>query len=504
MGSGDVKSRAILFGYGSRTIGHGNVNLATIIDPHEASTIALIEDDREVSYDELRSLVAAMRQRLVDEGVGRGDHVVIACGNEVHFVVAALGVLGAGATAAPINPYSPINELRRKILPVAPKLIVVGDGARGLLDEVDAFRAPMLDMASVAASVPTAPPVLSAHPDDIAFLLSTSGVSGAPKVAMLSHGNLAWVHEAIVGDGPQQIRSDDVALGVLPFAHILGLNLVLLSTLRAGGTIVLQRRFDVDTSLDLVRKHAVTMLVGAPPMWQRWAAADAPSDSMSSVRFARSGAASLPADVYERIRDHCGVEVRQGYGLTESSSVVASGRGLDVRVTSVGKPLPGVELVLVDDAGEPVDIGDVGEVVLRSPGVFKGYLNDVEATESVLTDDGWLWTGDVGVLDDDGYLYLVDRVKDIIIVSGFNVYPAEVEDVLLLHPSVRGAVVVGSAHGETGETVVAHVSGVVDEAELDAFARTYLSRYKCPTEYHFLAELPPAPHGKRVRRELRS
>ena len=238
-------------------------------------------------------------------------------------------------------------------------------------------------------------------------------------------------------------------------------------------------------------------------MWQRWAAADAPADAMASVRFARSGAASLPADVHERIKTHCGVEVRQGYGLTESSAALATGRGLDVRVTSVGKPLPGVEMVLVDDDGEPVDIGDIGEVVVRAPSVFKGYLDDPEATASVLTDDGWLWTGDVGLFDDDGYLYLVDRVKDIIIVSGFNVYPAEVEDVLMQHPDVRGAVVVGGAHGGTGETVIAHVSGDVSVAELKEFALTHLSGYKRPTEYQIVDELPHTAAGKFLRRELR-
>ena len=174
-----------------------------------------------------------------------------------------------------------------------------------------------------------------------------------------------------------------------------------------------------------------------------------------------------------------------------------------MRVTSVGKPLPGVEMVLVDDDGEPVDIGDIGEVVVRAPSVFKGYLNDPEATASILTDDGWLWIGDVGLFDDDGYLYLVDRVKDIIIVSGFNVYPAEVEDVLMEHPNVRGALVVGGAHGATGETVIAHISGDVSVEDLAEFASSQLSRYKRPTEYHIVEELPQTAAGKRLRRELR-
>lgn len=480
------------------------MNLASIIEGHAEASTALIEGDRTVTYGELRDRVDAMRAHVVAMGLAPGDRVALACGNEIHFVVAALGALGAGLVVAPINPFAPINELIRKIDHLTPSAIIVGGVLRDILDHGEEFGVALIDMLEVAATAASPPVIVERDTDDLAFLLSTSGVSGSPKVAMLSHGNLAWVQTSIVGDGPQQLRSDDVSLAVLPPAHILGLNLVILSTLRAGGAVVFQWRFDVEESLRLVREHHVTQLVGAPPMWQRWAAADAPADSMRSVRFARSGAASLPAEVFARIRDHCGVEVRQGYGLTESSAVLATGRGLDVRVTSVGRPLPGVELVLVDDEGEPVDIGDIGEVVVRAPSVFKGYLNDPEATASILTHDGWLWTGDVGLLDDDGYLYLVDRVKDIIIVSGFNVYPAEVENVLMQHPDVRGAVVVGNDHAETGETVVAHVSGDVDEEQLRAFARSQLGGYKVPTIFHFVDELPVAPTGKAIRRELRS
>ncbi len=174
-----------------------------------------------------------------------------------------------------------------------------------------------------------------------------------------------------------------------------------------------------------------------------------------------------------------------------------------MRPTSVGKVLPGVEVALVDDDGTPVDLGDEGEIVVRSPGVFTGYLHDLETTEQVLSDDGWLWTGDVGIFDDDGYLYLVDRVKDIVIVSGFNVYPAEVETVLMQHPGVSGAIVTGAPDEFTGETVVAHVSGTATEDELVALAEEQLSRYKRPTQYHFLDELPIASNGKAIRRALR-
>ena len=290
---------------------------------------------------------------------------------------------------------------------------------------------------------------------------------------------------------------------MLPFSHIFGLNLVLLATLKVGGTVVLQRRFDEVESLQLVRQYGITTLAGAPPMWQRWAAADVPDDSMATIRHASSGAAALPLAAYEAVLDRFGIEVAEGYGLTETSPIVTWSRGIAVRPTSVGKVIEGAEVVLVEPDGTPVDAGDTGEVVIRSPGVFKGYLNSPELTDAVLTDDGWFWSGDVGVFDDDGYLYLVDRIKDIIIVSGFNVYPSEVEGVLTQHPGVRGAVVVGAEDLDTGETVVAHVLGSASAEELDVFARANLSRYKCPTSYEFVDELPVASTGKLIRRELR-
>ena len=319
---------------------------------------------------------------------------------------------------------------------------------------------------------------------------------------MLSHHNLSWIHEALHRVDPP-LTPDNVTLGVLPFTHIFGLNVVLLATLEAGASIVLQQRFDADESLQLVREHGVTMLTGAPPMWQRWLDADAPDDSLATVRSAASGAAALPLGLFEAIRDRFGVEVAQGYGLTETSPVVTLGRGVPVRPTSVGRVLPGVEVALVDESGTPVDVGDEGEIVVRSPGVFIGYLDDQETTDSVLSEDGWLWTGDVGIFDDDGYLYLVDRIKDIVIVSGFNVYPAEVENVLMQHPGVSGAIVTGTPDEVTGETVVAHITGTATREELELHVADQLSRYKRPTQYHFLDELPIAANGKAIRRALR-
>ncbi|NND75402.1 MAG: AMP-binding protein [Ilumatobacter sp.] len=487
---------------GTDEMGYLEMNLAEVIEAHDAARIALIDGDTTITFGELRDRVGAMRAHLVASGVRPGDPVAIAAGNEPLFAVASLAILGVGGIVMPLNPSSPPAELQRKLVSVAPSMVLIGEIGRRLLDHGDIITSPLVDMTTIDPADGAVPPIVGRQPGDVAFYMSTSGVSGVPKVAMLTHRNLEFVQEMSVSN-ENPLLDSDVTLGVLPFAHIFGLNVVLLASMRVGACVVLQRRFDVDESLRLVREHGVTMLTGAPPMWQRWADADVPDDSLRSVRRAVSGAAALPFEVFAKIRDRYGVEIEEGYGLTETSPVITSGRGAPIRATSVGKVMPDVEVVLVDPDGSPVDVGDQGEIVVRGEGVFVGYLDDPDTTASVLTEDGWFWTGDVGIFDDEGYLFLVDRVKDIVIVSGFNVYPSEVENVLIEHPDVRGALVVGSPHGETGEMVVAYVSGTADETALRAHVDSQLSRYKRPTEYHFVEELPISDNGKPRRRELR-
>ena len=486
------------------------MNLAAVIGGHTDDLVALIDGDEQIDFGTLRGRVAAMQVDLEARGVGVDSTVALATGNDVAFVVSTLAVLGLGGIVMPLNPGSPTSELARKLAVADPSMLLVGHAGRLHLGDsaVGTATVDLIEMAANAAAVHAsgdapAAPVIVDRPDDAhAFYLATSGVSGAAKVAVLSHHNLSWIHEALQRIDPP-LTSDNVTLGVLPFTHIFGLNVVLLASLEAGAAIVLQQRFDAEESLRLVREHSVTMLTGAPPMWRRWLDAEAPDDSLASVQFAASGAAALPIGLFEGVKERFGVEIAQGYGLTETSPVVTLGRGVPVRPTSVGRVLPGVDVALVDESGTPVDVGDEGEIVVRSPGVFLGYLDDQETTDSVLSEDGWLWTGDVGIFDDDGYLYLVDRIKDIVIVSGFNVYPAEVEIVLMQCPGVSGAIVTGTPDEATGETVVAHIAGTATREELERHCDEQLSRYKRPTEYHYLDELPIAPNGKAIRRALR-
>lgn len=477
------------------------MNVALIISDKPGDSVALVEGERSVGYGELRQLVDRARANLAASGLGVDDRLAIIAGNEIDFVVATLACLGLGAQVVPVRPTSPVPELERKLASVGASSMVVGREGSWLVDDGIDLGMTLVDIHAEPTS--DAPPVVDCDPDHLAFLMLTSGVASDAKVAMLSHGNISWAHDAIQGRGANGLQAHDVSLGVLPFSHIFGLNMVLLATLRVGGTVVLQRRFDAAGSLDLIRQHGISVLSGAPPMWRQWAELDAPADSLSSVTHASSGAASLPLEVFAAIKDRYDITVAEGYGLTETSPIVTWSRGIAVKPSSVGKVIEGCEVVLAEPDGTPVETGDIGEIVVRSPGVFAGYLDSTSLTDAVLTDDGWFWTGDIGVFDDDGYLYIVDRVKDVVIVSGFNVYPSEVEMILAQHEGVRGAVVVGEEHVETGETVVAHVLGDATADELDAHARANLSRYKCPTVYRFVDELPVAPTGKLIRRELR-
>ena len=240
--------------------------------------------------------------------------------------------------------------------------------------------------------------------------------------------------------------------------HIFGLNVVLTMSLANGATVVLVQRFDPATALESIKARGVSVIPGAPAMWTAFAHFDeAPADAFAGVRIALSGAAKLPINVAERLEERFGLRIAEGYGLTEASPVVTSSVGAPPVYGSVGRVLGGIDLRIVDDGGGDALVGDAGEIWVRGPNVFAGYLDDPEATARVLTPDGWLRTGDIGMCDEDGRLYLIERAKDLVIVSGFNVYPAEVEDVLASHPDVADVGVIGVPHPHTGEAVRAYV-----------------------------------------------
>jgi long-chain acyl-CoA synthetase len=495
------------------------VNLASIIDEHPAECVALISRGSSSTYGQLRERVARVRGGLAAFGVGSGSRVALLCANGTEFVETYLATVGLGAAIVPLNPTSPAPELQRELQVVQPAVVVVDAAAAGAWRDVDrraisslrhvvATEGAQVDQATTFDELAQGEPhpAVDVEPDTLAALMFTSGTAGFPKAAMLSHGNL-WANLQQGHSARAHITSGDVVFGVLPMFHIFGLNVVLGLTLQNGGTLVVVQRFDPSTALDTIRERQVTVLPGAPPMWLAFSHfTDAPEDAFSSVRLALTGAAKMPEEAMRVLRQRFGLELAEGYGLTEASPVVTSSAGLPIRPGSVGKVLNGIEVRLVDDDGDDALAGDSGEIWVKGPNVFSGYLDDPEATATALTADGWLRTGDIGATDADGYLYLLDRAKDLIIVSGFNVYPAEVEEVLAEHPSVAEVGVVGVPHPHTGEAVKAFVvlqpGAKADEEQLISWCLDHIARYKCPGKVLFVDELPRNVSGKLLRRSL--
>jgi long-chain acyl-CoA synthetase len=327
---------------------------------------------------------------------------------------------------------------------------------------------------------------------------------------MLTHGNLAANIAQVQSHPGLAVLPTDVGLATLPFFHVFGLNVALGVALAGGIRSVLLPQFEPTRATELVRRHAVTILAGVPAMFAALLeldAAAAPADAFGSVRLAVAGAAALPEPLAAAFLDRFGVTIHEGYGLTEAAPIVTT-TAVDrlPRWGSIGPPLPGVDVRLVDADGSDAAVGDPGEIWVRGPNVFVGYWDDPDATARVLQ-DGWLRTGDVAVSDDEGFLSLVDRMKDLVIVSGFNVYPAEVEEVLLTLPDVADAAVIGVPNPRTGEAVVAFLvarPGAVTPtlASVRDHVARRLARYKVPTAVHIVSELPRNQSGKVLRRAL--
>lgn len=500
-----------------------------LVAAHPPDSTALIQGDRMVTYGELNLLAGRTAAGLRAAGVGAGDRVVVIGPNDVAFVTGLLAAQAIGAVACPFGHQNPRAVVEARVANFSPSAMIVSPLSAemgrwvidsGLLDPATVGTpagSPSDDLPMIADDEPIQP--VEVDGPDVAFILHTSGIVGSPRAAVLSNSSLATAQERIIGAGPG-LKASDISLGALPFTHVLGLNMCLLPSLRVGAAVVLQPAWQSEECLELVARHRVTQVVAVPAMWASWIAAarasGGPSSVMATVGFARSGASDLHPAVADGAYEMFGVELAQGYGLTETAGTVTFETEARLRPGSVGRPLPGVEIKLVED-GTEVEPGDRGEVWIRTGSVFDGYLGDAAATADVLISDGWLATGDVGIQDDDGTLYLIGRSKDLINVSGFNVFPAEVEEVLEAHLAVHEAVVIGEPQEMTGERVVAYITpagggglegGAAGEAAADVddiinHCRQYLARYKVPSSVHLVERLPLTPMGKRVRKELR-
>ncbi|MGA9278250.1 AMP-binding protein [Ilumatobacter sp.] len=495
------------------------MNLASIIDGADADSVALISRGRSTTYGELRDQIDHLRGGLASLGVSEGDRVALLCSNARHFVISYYATIGLGAVAVPLNPLSPARAIESEIATVGASVVVIEKLSATTWSGVDRSTVPTVihvvtgDPATVVDGrvliddLLEADPVerVDVDPDALCTLMFTSGTAGSPRAAMLTHRNLLSNIEQSL-DATDELTSHDVMYAVLPLFHIFGLNVTLNLGLAVGATVVLVQRFDPVTAIDTIADRGVTLLPGSPSMWTAFASFDHLEGSeFSTIRLALSGAAKLPIPTARLMQDRFGLVIHEGYGLTEASPIVTWSPSGPARFGSVGRVLDGMEVRLVNDDGD-IPAGDVGEIWVRGPNVFAGYFGDSDATETVLTSDGWLRTGDVATVDDDGYLWLVDRAKDLIIVSGFNVYPAEVEDVLATHPDVAGVGVVGVPHPHTGEAVKAFVvvadGSDIDEETLIEFCLDHLARYKSPNKILFVDDLPRGITGKLLRRHL--
>ena len=477
-----------------------------------ASSITFAELDANVDK------AAAGFQQL---GLATGDRVALMLGNGTSFVEAFFGALRAGMVVVPLNITYTASEVAQILADSEAAAIVVGESFHDRLGGM-AETLPSLQHVIVAGA--SAPPMgsqtwrqflssagdvqpVEVAADDLALLPYTSGTTGAPKGAMLSHGNL-MANQDQMAQTRLSVVERDVVLCVLPLFHIYALNVAMAFSLARGATVLLMERFDPLQTLEAVSSQRASIVIGAPPIYIAWINTPGVENyDLASVRFAVSGAAPLPKRVLERFESELGLVIWEGYGLTETAPLLTTVAMGDRPVPgSVGSPVPGVELRLLDDRGADVRPGDPGEVVVKGPNVFSGYWHQPEATAEVLTEDGWFSTGDVGIID-GGNLYLVDRKKDMVLVSGFNVYPREVEEVLFRHPKVAEAAVIGTPHPYTGEAVKAVVvlrpGEEADADDITDFCRRYLARFKCPEVVEFVDALPVNPSGKVLRRELR-
>ena len=473
---------------------------------------AFLSGSTSTSWRELDAQVDAAAAALAGLGLQPGDRVALSLANVLDFPIAYFGVLRAGMVAVPLNPGYTAQELRWTLSDSGARAAVVSPSGSDVLlplaDELPALEHVLVtgtswdDLLEAAAGQR---PGTAGGGEDLAVLLYTSGTSGRPKGAMLPHRALLANLDQTARIEPPVVAADDVVLLVLPLFHVYGLNAALGSVARHAATGLLVERFDPVETLAEVRRAGVTNVVGAPPMYVAWSMLPDVEDAFSSVRLAVSGAAPLPAAVLRRVLDVTGHHVFEGYGLTETAPVLTTTLMSEVaKPGSIGRPVPGVELRLLDERGAPVEDGDPGEVVVRGDNLFVGYWPDRSGGPD---EDGWFATGDVALLDGDGDLHLVDRRQDLVLVSGFNVYPREVEDVLLTHPEVAEVAVLGIPHPYTGEAVKALVVRVpgsrLTAQDLIAHAASSLARFKCPTAVEFVPELPRGATGKVRKGRLR-
>ena len=473
--------------------------------------VAIKLDDAELSYKQLSGATAHVAGLLAEHGFSRGDRVGIMLPNVPYFPVVYYGVLRAGGIVVPMNVLLKKREVAFYLEDSGAKLLFAWHdfasdaqagaeqaGAECLLVKPGEFE----DRVGAAEPVTE---VADTSEEDTAVILYTSGTTGKPKGAELTHANLT--RNAEVSRGLFDLGPDAVVLGALPLFHSFGQTCGMNATLGGGGTLTLIPRFDPGKALEIIGRDQVNVFQGVPTMYGAMLHhPERDGYDTSSLKFCASGGSAMPVELMRGFEDAFGCKVMEGYGLSESSPVASfNHRDRERKPGSIGTPVDGVEMKVVDDDGADVAEGEVGEIVIRGHNVMKGYWDRAEATEETIK-DGWLHTGDMGKIDEDGYFFIVDRKKDLIIRGGYNVYPREIEEILYEHPAVREAAVVGIPHDEYGEEIGAAVAlkdgEQVSDGELRDYVKEQVAAYKYPRRVWFVDDLPKGPTGKILKREI--
>ncbi|MFG1861175.1 long-chain-fatty-acid--CoA ligase [Microbispora bryophytorum] len=507
------------------------LNLAVVLEDsarEKPDATAVVFGDMRLPYSLVDTIAGQVANLLVSRGIGRGDKVALACPNLPYFPFVYYGILKTGATVVPLNVLLQAREIAYHLddsdakaffcFEGSPELPLGERGRAGFADAggVEHFfvlpATPFATESELGETLWAALDGMSGEfetvqtsADDTAVILYTSGTTGQPKGAELTHQNM--VMNAVVSDEMFPRQPEDIYLVALPLFHSFGQTVLMNAGFRRGGTLVLLPRFEPAEALTLMKREKVTLFAGVPTMyWAMLAAVHAGAAEVPpSLITAASGGSALPVEVLKDFSATFGVAVLEGYGLSETSPVASFNQpGRPAKAGSIGTPIWGVEMKLVDADWNTPD--DIGEIAVRGHNIMKGYYNRPEATAQVMK-DGWFRTGDVARRDEDGYYFIVDRAKDMIIRGGFNVYPREIEEVLMTHPAVSLAAVVGVPHDSHGEEVKAYVirkpGATTTEEELVAWCRETMAAYKYPRIVEFRESLPMTATGKILKRELR-
>ncbi|WP_256842882.1 long-chain-fatty-acid--CoA ligase [Ornithinimicrobium cryptoxanthini] len=516
-------------------------NLSALLEDSAATyptRDALVMGDSRLRYAQVNGAANQVANLLAERGVGPGDKVALTCPNLPYFTIVYFGILKTGATVVPLNVLLKAREVAYHLddsdavayfcFEGMPELPMAQEGAAAfeqtpgcehfiVITGDPTADSPIEGTTTLGAAMAGQATTFETHDvadDDTAVILYTSGTTGQPKGAELTHANM--ISNAVVGRDLFEGSAErpDTYLSVLPLFHSFGQTVIQNGAFALGGTVVMLPRFEAKAALGLFLKEEITFFAGVPTMY--WALLGALDESVdvasiaAHLRVAASGGSALPGEVHKGFRQRFGVTILEGYGLSETSPVASfSVFGEEPRVGSIGVPIPQVEMKLIESDWSDVDRSSdpdaVGEIAIKGPNIMKGYYDRPDATAEAIR-DGWFRSGDLGRQDEDGYFYIVDRAKDMIIRGGFNVYPREIEEVLMTHPAVSLAAVIGVPHEAHGEEIKAYVipgpGTEVTAEELVAWGREQFAAYKYPRQVEIIGNLPMTATGKILKREL--